>query len=133
VRGAEEDVMVFCASADAQKKAQLEERGVRVEEVSGDSGGRPDLHAVLRKLGELEITSVMIEGGSTVNGSALGAGVVDKAFLYYAPKMLGDGVPFTTEFSGRALRLTQVRTHQFGEDVAIEGYVRDPYTPKIVD
>ena len=51
--------------------------------------GRPDLHAVLRRLGQLEITSVMIEGGATVNGTALAVGIVDKVFLYYAPKILG--------------------------------------------
>ena len=53
------------------------------------SDGRPDIHAVLRRLGQLEITSVMIEGGAAVNGAALASGVVDKVFLYYAPKIMG--------------------------------------------
>ena len=89
--------LVFCSSGEDKKKRELEARGVRVEQLPpAASDGRPDIHAVLRRLGQLEITSVMIEGGSTVNGMALASGVVDKVFLYYAPKiMAGTGsVPF---------------------------------------
>src|SRR6266571_1702013 len=79
-----DDVLVFCATADEQKKAELERLGVRIEKVSAfESDGRPDLPAILRRLGELEITSVMVEGGATVNWTALVTNVVDKVFLYY--------------------------------------------------
>src|ERR1035441_10465897 len=58
------DVLIFCASADRQKRAQLEELGIRIEALPAVMpDGRPDLPAILRRLGELEITSVMIEGG----------------------------------------------------------------------
>src|ERR1700676_4871894 len=70
------DVLVFCASTDEQKKAQLEEFGIRVETIPAvEPDGRPHLPAILRRLGELEITSVMIEGGATVNWTALAANV----------------------------------------------------------
>jgi diaminohydroxyphosphoribosylaminopyrimidine deaminase / 5-amino-6-(5-phosphoribosylamino)uracil reductase len=90
----------------------------------------------LMRLGELEITSVMIEGGARMNSAALAARVVDKVFLYYAPKILGsDAVPFAvgegfrggTELENAALQVRQVRLHHFGEDFAVEGYLRDPY------
>ena len=57
---------------------------------------RPDLELVMAKLGEREITSLIIEGGAMVNWAALAAGVVDKIFFYYAPKILaGTGsIPF---------------------------------------
>ena len=43
----------------------------------------------------MEITSLLIEGGALVNGAALASGEVDKVFLYYAPKIFGEGaVPF---------------------------------------
>ena len=75
------DVLVFCSSADAQKKSQLEQLGVRVEEIPAtDPDGRPDLPAILRRLGELEITSVMIEGGATVNWTALATNVGRQSF-----------------------------------------------------
>ena len=49
------------------------------------SDGRPDLDRVLARLGEREITSMIIEGGAMVNWAALSAGLVDKIFLYFAP------------------------------------------------
>jgi diaminohydroxyphosphoribosylaminopyrimidine deaminase / 5-amino-6-(5-phosphoribosylamino)uracil reductase len=130
----ENDVLIFCGLADEQKQTQLEARGVRVETVSSFAAdGRPDLAAILRRLGELEITSLMIEAGATVNWAALAANLVDKVFLYYAPKILaGTGsVPLAagTGFQrmNEAAGVKRVRLHRFGEDFAVEGYLRDPY------
>jgi diaminohydroxyphosphoribosylaminopyrimidine deaminase/5-amino-6-(5-phosphoribosylamino)uracil reductase len=129
--GRKDDVRVFCASADAKKRAELEQRGVRVEQVSAfEPDGKPNLPAILRRLGELEITSVMIEGGATVNWAALAAQVVDKVFLYYAPKILaGTGsIPFAggTGFRemNEAVQIEHVHLYRFGEDFAVEGYVK---------
>jgi|SRR5579862_2555887 len=128
------DVVVFCAMADEQKKAQLEELGIRVETIPAvEPDGRPNLPAILRRLGDLEITSVMIEGGATVNWTALAANVVDKVFLYYAPKILaGSGsIPFATGpgflHMSQAVQVKHIRLHRFGEDFAVEGCLRDPY------
>jgi diaminohydroxyphosphoribosylaminopyrimidine deaminase/5-amino-6-(5-phosphoribosylamino)uracil reductase len=130
----EDDVLVFCSSADDHKKAELEKLGVRIEKIpTVEMDGRPDLPAILRKLGELEITSLMIEGGATVNWAALSSGVVDKVFLYYAPKILaGTGsVPFAAgagfRHMSQAVQVKNLHLHRFGEDFAVEGYVRDPY------
>jgi diaminohydroxyphosphoribosylaminopyrimidine deaminase / 5-amino-6-(5-phosphoribosylamino)uracil reductase len=127
-----DDVLVFCSSHHKEKKTELEARGVRVEKVPPASDGRPDLHAILRRLGQLEITSLMIEGGSSVNDAALAAKVVDKVFLYYAPTMLGArAVPFAAPTRSRpldkALQVKRLHLHHFGEDFAVEGYLRDPY------
>jgi diaminohydroxyphosphoribosylaminopyrimidine deaminase / 5-amino-6-(5-phosphoribosylamino)uracil reductase len=128
------DVLVFCSSADEDKKAELERLGVRIEKVPIiEMDGRPDLPAILRRLGELEITSLMIEGGAAVNWAALAATVVDKVFLYYAPKILaGTGsVPFAAgagfRHMSQAAQVKNLQLHRFGEDFAVEGYVRDPY------
>lgn len=125
------DVMVFCSAPDETKKDELESIGIRIECVPPGADGRPDIRAVLRRLGELEISSVMIEGGSEVNAAALAAQVVDKVFLYYAPAILGEGsVPFASAGVGRfdeTLQVKDLRLHRFGEDFAVEGYLRDPY------
>jgi diaminohydroxyphosphoribosylaminopyrimidine deaminase/5-amino-6-(5-phosphoribosylamino)uracil reductase len=125
------DVLVFCSAPDESQKDKLESIGIRIECVSPAADGRPDMRAVLRRLGELEILSVMIEGGSEVNAAALTAQVVDKVFLYYAPTILGDGsVPFASTGAGRFDETPQVkdlRLHRFGDDFAVEGYLRDPY------
>lgn len=128
------DVLVFCSSADEQKKAQLEELGVRIETIPAvEPDGRPDLPAILRRLGQLEIISVLIEGGATVNWTALASNVVDKVFLFYAPKILaGSGsIPFAAGAGflhmSQAAQVKHIQLHRFGEDFAVEGYVRDPY------
>lgn len=128
------DVLVFCASGDEFKQTQLEEHGVRVERVSAfEPDGPPDLPAILSRLAQLEITSVMIEGGATVNWTALAANAVDKVFLYYAPKILaGTGsIPFAAgagfRHMSQAAQVTHLQLHRFGEDFAAEGYLRDPY------
>ena len=96
-------------------------------------GGRPDMRKVVERLGELEITSVLSEGGALVNWAALAAGIVDKVFLYYAPKILaGTGsVPFAAGEGFRrvseAAKVKSLTLHRFGEDFAVEGYLRDPY------
>jgi diaminohydroxyphosphoribosylaminopyrimidine deaminase/5-amino-6-(5-phosphoribosylamino)uracil reductase len=127
------DVLVFCSSGEEKTKRELEVRGLRVEHVPPAADGRPDMHAIMRKLGELEITSVMIEGGSAVNGTALSSGIVDKVFLYYAPKIFGNAgsIPFATGTSfsqmDGVLQMKHLHLHCFGEDFAVEGYLRDPY------
>jgi len=128
------DMLVFCSSADERKQAQLEQLGVQVEKLpAAASDSRPDLLAVFHRLGELEITSVMIEGGATINAAALAANVVDKIFLYYAPKIFRHpgAIPFASGTLSHslthALQVKHVHLHRFGEDFAVEGYLRDPY------
>jgi diaminohydroxyphosphoribosylaminopyrimidine deaminase/5-amino-6-(5-phosphoribosylamino)uracil reductase len=130
VQTAENDVLVLCSTAEEPPRKALEAKGIRVEQISATADGRPDFAAIVRRLGELEITSLLIEGGALVNGAALGSGEVDKVFLYYAPKIFGEGgVPFLAGESlhGEAQRVQRFELHRFGQDFAVEGYLRDPY------
>jgi diaminohydroxyphosphoribosylaminopyrimidine deaminase / 5-amino-6-(5-phosphoribosylamino)uracil reductase len=133
-RSAQGDVVVLCAFAEENKKRELQEHGIRVEQIPAvDVDGRPAMDGIARRLGEMEITSLLIEGGALVNWAALASGVVDKVFLYYAPKILaGTGsVPFAAGVGFRGMSeaayLKKFRLHRFGEDFAVEGYLRDPY------
>jgi diaminohydroxyphosphoribosylaminopyrimidine deaminase / 5-amino-6-(5-phosphoribosylamino)uracil reductase len=136
VKTAKDDVLVLCSSADESKQREIEKLGIRVERIAPMPDGRPDLADVMRHLGKHEIASLLIEGGATLNWTALSSGVVDKLFLYYAPKILGEGsVPFTgSQGAGthhnsqhRAIQARHLQLHQFGEDFAVEGYLKDPY------
>jgi diaminohydroxyphosphoribosylaminopyrimidine deaminase/5-amino-6-(5-phosphoribosylamino)uracil reductase len=131
---ARQDVLVFCSFAEEKKKRALEACGIQVEQVAlGSPDGRPDLASITQRLGELEIMSVLIEGGALLNWTALAAGVVDKVFLYYAPKILaGTGsVPFASgegfKKINEAALVRNISLHRFGEDFAVEGYLHDPY------
>ncbi len=109
VKTADDDVLVVCAFAEEKKKKQLLGLGIRVHQLpTASQDGHPDLPAVVRFLGEMEITSLMIEGGSLVNGATLASGIVDKVFLYYAPRILGGAasIPFAAgpDFAHRRRR-----------------------------
>lgn len=146
VRTAHEDVVVFCSHPEERKQRQLEAAGVRVQQIptagnaanagtaaGADWGGRPDPERLLTQLGEWEITSLIVEGGSVVNGMMLAMRAVDRVFLYYAPKLLGgaEGVPFAAGPGSPTIRgamtLRDLRLHRFGPDFAVEGLLHDPY------
>jgi diaminohydroxyphosphoribosylaminopyrimidine deaminase/5-amino-6-(5-phosphoribosylamino)uracil reductase len=136
VKTATDDVVVFCSFAEEKRRSELEARGIRVQQIPlGSGNGRPDLRQVAARLGQMEVTSLLIEGGALVNWAALASGIVDKVFLYYAPKILaGTGsVPFAAgagfqKISDAAL-VKDITLHRFGEDFAVEGYLHDPYAP----
>jgi diaminohydroxyphosphoribosylaminopyrimidine deaminase/5-amino-6-(5-phosphoribosylamino)uracil reductase len=130
VQTADNDVLVLYSKAEAETRQALEAKGIRVRQISATADGRPDFAQIVRTLGELEVTSLLIEGGSLVNGAVLASGEVDKVFLYYAPKIFGgDAVPFIGEsLHGKAQCVRRFELHRFGEDFAVEGYLRDPYS-----
>jgi diaminohydroxyphosphoribosylaminopyrimidine deaminase/5-amino-6-(5-phosphoribosylamino)uracil reductase len=134
VQTAKSDVLVLCSFAEEKRKRQLQQHGIQVQQIPAVAGeGRPDMAGIARALGELEITSLLIEGGAMVNWAALASGIVDKVFLYYAPKILaGAGsIPFASGAGFRHMNdaacVKSVQLHRFGEDFAVEGYLRDPY------
>ena len=134
VKTANNDVLVLCSFAEEKKKQQLLDCGIRVEQIEEmTADGRPDMLGISRYLGKLEITSLIIEGGALINWAALASGIVDKVFLYYAPKILaGTGsVPFAAGYGFRhmsdAAYVKSIKLHRFGEDFAVEGYLKDPY------
>ncbi|MDT8069011.1 MAG: bifunctional diaminohydroxyphosphoribosylaminopyrimidine deaminase/5-amino-6-(5-phosphoribosylamino)uracil reductase RibD [Terriglobia bacterium] len=144
VQTCDKDVIVFCAFGEEKKRAELEKRGIIVEQVQLPAlqvvggrdalphDGRPDLPEVFRRLGALEITSVLVEGGAMVNWACLQAGVIDKLWLFFAPKLLGGegSVPFLSSGHAQlseAIRVKNIALHRYGDDFAVEGYLRDTY------
>ena len=130
IQTADNDVLVLCSAAEKSAKQALEAKGIRVQQIAATGDGRPDFAAIVRSLGEFEISSLLIEGGALVNGAALASGEVDKVFLYYAPKIFGgDAVPFLggESLHGKAQCVQRFELHRFGGDFALEGYLRDPY------
>ena len=128
VKTADEDLLIFTNQReDSQKARFLRKEGVEVVFVRSVSGGL-NLKDVLSELGRRDILSVLLEAGPTLNGAALAAGVVHKLFLFYAPKIAGQSrVPFALAPKLNLPPLRNVRTQQFGPDIAIEAYLQDVY------
>jgi len=120
-------VLIVKSSAKEEKKIILSGEGIQLMEYEGE---RIDLQWLMRKLGEKEITSLLIEGGSSLNAYAFEAGIVDKAMFFIAPKIMGGNKSFPA-VGGRTFRrleeahlLRDVRVKRVGEDILIEGYIR---------
>jgi diaminohydroxyphosphoribosylaminopyrimidine deaminase/5-amino-6-(5-phosphoribosylamino)uracil reductase len=128
VSSADDDVVVFThAKKDSPKACALRRAGVEVVRVGG-RGAKPNLRAVIAELGRREILSVLLEAGATLNSAALGAGIVDKMRVFFAPKIAGFAGAAATSNGLRAVQeLHDVTMAQFGHDFAIEGYLHDVY------
>jgi diaminohydroxyphosphoribosylaminopyrimidine deaminase / 5-amino-6-(5-phosphoribosylamino)uracil reductase len=131
VQTADDDLLVFTsAPLNSTRARRLQKEGVEVVRARA-TRGRIDLKAVLAELGKRETLSVLLESGPTLNGAALSASLVNKLMLFYAPKIAGDNrVPFASAPKLKLPPLRDMRTLQFGPDIAIEAYLQDVYRTK---
>ncbi len=124
-----DSIIVTTEKGDPERIKKLEGMGVKVLIVD-KKDQRIDLDKLMTRLGEMEVASLLIEGGSEVYASALEAGIVDKVILFLAPKIIG-GVNAPGVVGGRgidslcdAISLKDIHIQQIGDDVMIEGYLR---------
>lgn len=71
-----------------QKRTALLDHGIKVLLVK-EKDGQIDLLELMELLGKEDIDSILLEGGGILNDSALRQGIVQKAYVYIAPKMFG--------------------------------------------
>jgi diaminohydroxyphosphoribosylaminopyrimidine deaminase/5-amino-6-(5-phosphoribosylamino)uracil reductase len=126
VETTDDDLVVFTGeSLKSPKARKLQNAGVELISMKLCTG-KMDLNTVLKELGKREILSVLLEAGPRLNGAALGAGLVRKIVLFYAPKLAGrSGVPFLlgAEATLPPLHIRAIR--QIGPDVAVEAYLHN--------
>ncbi|MBW1758780.1 MAG: bifunctional diaminohydroxyphosphoribosylaminopyrimidine deaminase/5-amino-6-(5-phosphoribosylamino)uracil reductase RibD [Deltaproteobacteria bacterium] len=123
------NTLIFCNdSPSINKKTALEKKGAKVIQAPLKKD-LINLDYVMDYLGSLGITSLLIEGGSRVIASTLAAGIVDKVFFFFSPKILGgdDGVPICKgpgpALMKNAIPVKDISVRRFDEDVMIEGYI----------
>lgn len=129
-RSAAGDLIVLTTSASsANRRKQLEDRGIQVLVFDGP-GGRVDFRSAVEWLGRRQYLSLMIEAGSKINWSALESGCVDRVFLYYGPKILGglEALPLAGGIGRRrrvdAIDVERITIHPIPPDeFAVEGYL----------
>jgi diaminohydroxyphosphoribosylaminopyrimidine deaminase/5-amino-6-(5-phosphoribosylamino)uracil reductase len=114
--------------AARDKIERLEKKGVRIL-ILDSKQGRVDLKNCLSKLGEMGMMNLLVEGGSQVNGSFLGEGLIDKILFFLSPKLIGDREALGIfGGSGKAnlketIPLNELRVRRMREDILIEGYL----------
>lgn len=130
VQSANQDLLVVSTSAaNPERRKALEAKGVEVVAIDGPDG-RAGIAGVIDLLAKRRCLSLMIEAGSKVNWAALEAGVVDKIFFYYAPKILGglQSLPVAGG-AGRKRRVDAIEFERLTihpippDEYAIEAYV----------
>jgi diaminohydroxyphosphoribosylaminopyrimidine deaminase/5-amino-6-(5-phosphoribosylamino)uracil reductase len=130
VFGKDPSRVILCTTQEGpkDKMARLEKRGVQILIVDAKQQ-RIDLNACLGRLGAMGIMTLLVEGGSRVNGSFLDERLVDKFYFFLSPKWIGDqeapGI-----FGGHGIKdlqeavtLKDIRARRVGEDFLLEGYV----------
>jgi diaminohydroxyphosphoribosylaminopyrimidine deaminase/5-amino-6-(5-phosphoribosylamino)uracil reductase len=120
-------IIAVTASADRRKREALEKAGAKVLVVN--EGAQIDLARLMKLLGEMGITSLLLEGGAQVHGSAFAAGIVDKVDWFIAPRIIG-GITAPGPIGGKGFglladtpRLEGETVTRFGGDICIEGSV----------
>ena len=105
---------------------KFQQKGINVI-ITKSKSGFVDLDDLMKQLGKHEITSVMIEGGSQLNSSAIKEGIVDKALIFAAPKIIGNGIGAIGSLGikkiDKAINLKNPIVKKIGKDVLIEGYL----------
>jgi diaminohydroxyphosphoribosylaminopyrimidine deaminase/5-amino-6-(5-phosphoribosylamino)uracil reductase len=102
----------------AGRAADLKRAGAALEPIPGGT-----LAAALARLAELQIVSMVLEGGVTLHASAWAEGVVDAVHLYVSPIALGDKGVSWLDAAVAAAALSERRTLPLDRDVFMEGYV----------
>lgn len=122
-----ETIIAVTSSATDERIGNLKQAGARIVLMEG-ADGRVSLPGLMKTLGEMGITSILMEGGGRITSSALDAGIVDKVIVFVAPKIVG-GESARTPVEGvgvgtmaEALQLGDLRVRNIGCDIMIEAY-----------
>ena len=124
----EYETIVAC-SEENDKADALKALGIEVISVP-KSDGSIDLKKLMDILGARSIDSILLEGGSTLNESALQAGIVSEVRAFIAPKLFGGTAKSPVEGIGveipdQAIPMELTETEMFGEDLMLRYLVKE--------
>lgn len=123
----EQTVIVTGSDPPAYKVKKLRAAGVRIWTLPLRRG-RVSLPALLAKAGEERLSSLLVEGGGEVNAAFLGENLVDKVYLFLAPRIIG-GASAPTWVEGEGVDQVVKGSHwrnagltELGNDLLLEYY-----------
>ncbi len=127
----EQCTLIFCSSnVDNQKRQQLEALGAEIISLDIKDEIIP-LEQVLVILGQMNICSLLVEGGGEINAYLLQNQLLDKVYWFIAPKIIGgrqapspiggQGV----EFMRDARELKSLEIQKFARDLLLTGYFKE--------
>lgn len=122
------------------RKKELQDAGVELLEISpkadlsvaeaesdGEMAVKINLSELFKRLGEMKIDSVLVEGGAQIHASIMEQGLANKVYCYVAPKIVG-GMKAKTPVEGIGIELMKdaraiknIKIDRFGDDLLVEG------------
>jgi diaminohydroxyphosphoribosylaminopyrimidine deaminase/5-amino-6-(5-phosphoribosylamino)uracil reductase len=121
-------IVALTDQADAEKIKQIESLGNMVL-ILKSRNGRVDLVDLMGKLGGEGIDGILLEGGASLNFSALESGIVDEVISFIAPKIIG-GANAKSPVGGQgielmkdAIELEDIELCQLGNDLMMRGKI----------
>jgi diaminohydroxyphosphoribosylaminopyrimidine deaminase/5-amino-6-(5-phosphoribosylamino)uracil reductase len=121
--------IVATEGANRKKAQNLKNSGAEILWVAKNPRGEVDMEDLLGKLGRMGLTSVLVEGGAKIITSFLREKLADKILIVMAPKLIGKGIEAVGNLEIRdlheALQISRMKTRRLGNDIVIEGYLRE--------
>jgi diaminohydroxyphosphoribosylaminopyrimidine deaminase/5-amino-6-(5-phosphoribosylamino)uracil reductase len=119
-------VIATTSSASPAKIRQVEEMKAKVWILPKNSRGKVNLGKLMQKLGARGVVSILLEGGASLNASAIKMHLVDRFLFFLAPKIVG-GVRAPGAVGGDGVRSMRqaapvelLRVGKIGPDLILE-------------
>lgn len=128
--GADRTILAVTGRAPRARLARFEALGVRVIRCRSRRG-EVSLKDLWRRLAGMKIMSLLVEGGGQVISSVLEAGLADRAAFFISPRIIGGrDAPTPVDGEGikrmrNAIPLSRVSVKRLGDDILVEGYIRN--------
>ena len=121
-------ILVTTKSLNSEKEAAFIRSGIKIIKTPLYSG-RVNLNILMIELGKLGMDSILLEGGQTLNASAIEQGIVDEVISFIAPKIVGGKTGYTpvggigVTYMKDAYKLEFLDVQRIGQDVMIRSKV----------
>ncbi len=121
-------ILATTQMAPYEKLKALTNLGVEVYQ-GQSKDNQVDLKALLKYLGDKEISSLLVEGGATLNYSLIKEGLVDKTLFFIAPRVIGGSKAPTpvggegVDFLDEAWEIQDIKVKYLGKDILLTGYL----------
>ena len=124
VNMADDNKSIIVTSKENEKNdkiTELENKNVKIIYMEGFNFS---VHEILKKIGELKIDSVLLEGGSYLISKAFKENRIGGGEIFIAPKILGGGLPFIDGFDFKEIKdcfhLENVKFNVYDDNISVE-------------
>lgn len=124
VNMADDNKSIVITSKENEKNnkiTELENKNIKIIYMEGYDFS---VHEILKKIGELKIDSVLLEGGSYLISKAFKENRIDGGEIFIAPKILGGGLPFIDGFDFKEIKdcfhLENVKFNVYDDNISVE-------------